>query len=703
MQKNPGRLQNLKHVHPIIKCMFSENVIETPLAGRIKQFLQNWQLITNDPVILNIVKGWEIPLNEQPIRSKLHQQIHINKLEEKTTDLEIESMLKKGAIRLAIPKKDQILSNIFLTPKKGGEFLPVINLKELNKFIPYQHFKMEGLKDVRNLLQRGDLMCKLDLKDAYFSVPLSTKSRKQVRFRWKGNLYEFLCLAFGLAPAPRIFTKLMKVPISILRRINIRLVIYLDDMLLMATSLSDILMARDSAMFLFHHLGLIVNMKKSVLTPQKEIEFLGILVNSQEMTFSLPREKIESLKGLCQNILTSKQITLRELSSLVGKLRATAPAVIPAPLQLRYLQQVLVRGQQKGYHYETMISLTQDCVTELKWWINNINLQKGKPLVILPPDLVIQSDAAKTGGWGAATHNESTGGMWKREEMKLHINILELLAAELAIRTFTKERRVSSIHLQIDNTVALSYLIKMGGTKNTELTKISKRIWHYLLDKEITLTAEWIPSHLNVMADWESRNVEDSTEWKLSPQIFTQICQMMGVPNVDLFASRVSHQIQTYMSLKSDPQCLAIDAFRQNWEQYFPYAFPPFCLISKVLRQVSTQSLEKMIIITPLWPTQPWYPLLLSMSIQQPILLPNIPNLLTNPLGQTHPLIQTTSLDLVAWMVSGRPSLTREFRDKLENSSSMQEERVPYSIMSQPGKSGICGVVENKLIHLNVL
>ena len=73
-------------------------------------------------------------------------------------------------------------------------------------------------------------MCKLDLKDAYFSIPLSTKSKKHVRFIWKGNLYEFLCLAFGLAPSPRVFTKLMKVPISILRRINIRLVIYLEDM-----------------------------------------------------------------------------------------------------------------------------------------------------------------------------------------------------------------------------------------------------------------------------------------------------------------------------------------------------------------------------------------------------------------------------------------------------------------------------------------
>ena len=102
-----------------------------------------------------------------------------------------------------------------------GEYRPIINLKGLNQFVPYLHFKMEGLKDVKNLLKKGDWMCKMDLKDAYFSVPLSPRSRKLVRFQWKGILYEFLSLAFGLGPAPRVFTKLMKVPISILRKLGV--------------------------------------------------------------------------------------------------------------------------------------------------------------------------------------------------------------------------------------------------------------------------------------------------------------------------------------------------------------------------------------------------------------------------------------------------------------------------------------------------
>ena len=80
-------------------------------------------------------------------------------------------------------------------------------------------------------------MCKVDLKDAYFSVSLEKDSRQFVRFLWSENLYEFLCLCFGLGPASRIFTTFLKVLMTILRSINIKIIIYLDDMILIGHSL----------------------------------------------------------------------------------------------------------------------------------------------------------------------------------------------------------------------------------------------------------------------------------------------------------------------------------------------------------------------------------------------------------------------------------------------------------------------------------
>ena len=63
----------------------------------------------------------------------------------------------------------------------GGD-RPCLNLKDLNKFIPYKHLKMEGLHWLKYLLEENNFLCKVDLKDAYFSVPLCMSSRKFERF-----------------------------------------------------------------------------------------------------------------------------------------------------------------------------------------------------------------------------------------------------------------------------------------------------------------------------------------------------------------------------------------------------------------------------------------------------------------------------------------------------------------------------------------
>ena len=244
---------------------------------------------------------------------------------------------------------------------------------------------------------------------------------------------------------------------------------------------------------------------------------------------------------------------------------------------------MLILAQAKKLSYESQVPISKEGKVELQWWITNLDLVEGSPLRLPQPDLIICSDAAKNGGWGAVSHLGSTGGPWSQMERGKNINVLELLAAELAIKSFTKDKVPKAIHMRIDNTAALSYLVKMGGTGSPEMVIISKRIWEYLLHHKITVTAEWIPSHLNTIADWESRNVKDSAEWKLCPRVFRLICQNLGTPDLDLFASRTSHQLGNYFSWKVDPNCLAVDAFRQDWCPFgLPYAFPPFCLITRV-------------------------------------------------------------------------------------------------------------------------
>ena len=197
---------------------------------------------------------------------------------------------------------------------------------------------MEGLFCLHKLLQEGDYMCKLGMKDAYFSVPLHQSSRNYVRFSWSGNLYEFLCLCFGLEPAPKIFTKMLRIPVSVLRRINIWIVI-LNDMLIMGQAMEDILMSIDTVIFLLQHLGFALNLEKSILNSVLKIEFLGVTINSLKMCLSLTLEKVLKSQSQCQDVHAKGQVTVHEITKLLGLLSSTIQAVLPAQMNFRYLQQ----------------------------------------------------------------------------------------------------------------------------------------------------------------------------------------------------------------------------------------------------------------------------------------------------------------------------------------------------------------------------
>ena len=94
---------------------------------------------------------------------------------------------------------------------------------------------------LRDLLQRNDWLVSIDLKDAYLSIQIAEKDRKFLRFLWKEQTYEFRCLPFGLSSAPRVFTKLLKPVMALLRRQGIRTIIFLDDLLVMGQSKEEMI------------------------------------------------------------------------------------------------------------------------------------------------------------------------------------------------------------------------------------------------------------------------------------------------------------------------------------------------------------------------------------------------------------------------------------------------------------------------------
>lgn len=693
-----------KNIHPFILKLFPLHQNPPPeQSGKIITLdtkAHNWGKLTNRQKILGAITGLDIKFNQTPSQHTEPKEYKLDKVKQVALDTEISQMERKGAIAKAREQKGQFISPVFLKEEmEGGEikYRPIVNLKNLNKFITAKPFKMEDLREVKNSILQNDWMVKIDLSKAFWSVKLSERLRKWIRFRHKDTLYEARSMMFGLTLAPRVFTKIMKIPMSLLRHLNIRIHIYIDDMIILAKEKKDIIQARDTTIYLLEALGFTINHKKSVLDPTRQLIYLGIHINSQTLTLFVPQEKVKKLTKKCTDLITNAQPTLRKLSSTMGALRATSIAFTPAPIQLRNIQQLLKAGLKSTQNYETIITLDKPSRLELKWWIENMNTYNGTPISLIPPELTISTDASLM-GWGAHCRGQDAGGQWTQNDLNnyKHINILELEACRKAILTFTRIHKVKSIHLQIDNKCALTYLLKQGGKSNRVMNDIAKEIWQFLIKNKITISAEYIPSQLNIQADRMSRTM-DLSEWKLSKRIFKTICNKLGQPQLDLFASQTSHQLDRYISWRPDPESEGADAFQINWTHTFTYAFPPFKMIGRTLCKLRSHR-SNMIIITPIWRSQSWYPHLLEMTINHPLLLPNHKDLLTDPTGNRSPLLQQKNFKLAAWLISGNCTKQKAYQQTLQISSHTPEGGELTPIMSQLGNNSQAGVINNKRI-----
>ena len=129
-----------------------------------------------------------------------------------------------------------------------------------------------------------------------------------------------------------------------------------------------------------------------------------------------------------------------------------------------------------------------------------------------------------------------------------------------------------------------------------------------------------------------------------------------------MFASVLNHQVPKYFSWTLAPQAVGTDAFSVNWNKVLLYMFPPFSLIQKCLRKI-IEDKATILLITPVWHSRPWYPMLLNLLHDRPLLLPCNPQILKLPWSQTiHPLFQNRKFRLAVWPLSGDLLKTKNFQ-----------------------------------------
>lgn len=636
----------------------------------MQQFIQYWKQCTSDHKILYDVTGLALNFTEKPTQNNPPEVYQFNKAKCRKIDAKIAEFLNKGIVEPASPEPDQFVSNIFTKDKPDGDIRILIDLTELNKFIPHEHFKMEDINTVKQLVSRGCYMASIDWKDAYYSVNVRREYRKYLRFIWNNKLLQFTCLPNGLRSGPRSFTKMSKVLFSQARKEGATASAFIDDSFLVddnkqqtRANVKTVIAISDKSGFIFHPI-------KSVLDPTQELIHLGYVINSIHMTLRLTMERIQKIQHHCQNLLlaieTKGSCKIQQLAQLTGLMVSSFSANQYGMLMYRRCDnhKNKMLQENKG-NFNAKITLPENCIEDIKLWDTEI-ASAYSPIIREEPTITLESDASNQ-GWGGVLINSGenlkTGGNWTPREKLKHNNYLELKAACLTIKSFCNNMKNTHIKILTDNTTTMNYLEKQGGRKPA-LNELTREIWLWAKHQNNWISANHLPGEHNIEADQESRKKHEHLEWKLAHNIFQKLVQTWGKPDIDLFASRQNYQVPKYASWKPDPGAWAVDALSFKWENLFGYAFPPFALIGKVLQKMKHEQ-ATLILVCPDWTTQPWYTNVKKHLIADPIYFSSHGTL-------HHPTDKTATFParkMIAASLSGNPTLIRAYQDQQKTSS----------------------------------
>lgn len=593
----------------------------TGSAGKISRYMHNWKNITSNSFILRIVQeGYKIQFVGNPVFPP--SVISYSHSLKKTLGLrqQIHRLLDSGAISKATPNTNQVLSRVFTVEKSNGSLRMILDLSRINTQIQKISFKMETLDFIKDLLNPSDYMISLDLSDAFFTVPVHESSKDYLCFKFDNQIYQYNVLPFGMTSSPRIFSKILRVPILHLRNLGIRISSYLDDIFICNSCPTTLVSQLNTTISLLTSLGFTPNYEKSKLIPSFSLIHLGFNWDSLTMKVSVPTEKIIKVRSAA-SFLTTSPASLRSLSSFIGLVNSLCPAFPLAPLRFRNLQFLLARYVRTNRPWDSEIHLDTASIQDLNWWSSCEFVLPGTNIRSPKHDLTMSTDASTT-GWGAVlSTGESTSGIWPVDQ-SLHINILELEAIKLGIEYFLPKLSNKHFLLYCDNFTAVSFMNKKGGTHSKPLCSLSLEIWSILSTHNISCESIHIPGSENCEADFHSRIVSFSNEYCISRDGFDSLLLNVNFsPTLDLFASQSNFRLPKFVSWHYDPNAYKTNAFSFKWPNQV-YLFPPINLIAKCIHKLIADEVHQALLITPAWPGLVSMPTIQSMLIDKPVFIP---------------------------------------------------------------------------------
>jgi hypothetical protein len=553
------------------------------------------------------------------------------------------------------------VSRAFLVPKPGvsNKWRMVVDLRPLNAYCRAFRQRCETLSRLRTLARRNDWMVSFDLQDGYNLLGIHPADRTYFAFDIQGELFCCSALPFGwnysayaFSSAVRVWVAWMRAPLSVavplpdarpsaaepylpphrrppdavraralpgreralsathsFRERGIRLLIYVDDVLLLARSREEALQIRSVVEQTLAFLGLQRNPTKGEWEPVQVLTHLGLEVDTRESVFRLTQSRASKLRRLSRGLCIAaksehRYVPARLIAQFVGLAQSAYLAIPPARFYLRELHDVCAsRSDWNG-----RVRLTKQAFRDLAWWEDIPSRWAERKIFRSPDSAYIHCDASGHVGWGGVLNGlRPARGFWRASQMPLHITLKELKAVRFTVETFAKDLAGKRVLLWEDNQAVIHILTGLTS-RSRELMRELRKLWWLLDTLDIKLRAKYIRSAANVWADKLSRE-RDLSDWQLNPHIFRVLQRSWGACTVDRFASANNTQLPRFNSMLEDPRAEAVDAMTLSdaaWRAERNWCNPPWPLLGDLAAKLRSSGAAATV-VTPTWRSEAFY------------------------------------------------------------------------------------------------
>ena len=347
---------------------------------------------------------------------------------------------------------------------------------------------------------RGSLIWKADLERAYRQLRCDPLDYPLMGVRHQGKYYTDICPSFGCRGSSMSQQRVSEAVCHLMAREGHAVLAYVDDFCGIHSSPHRAQAAYAAFTALTKTLGLKLADDKCA-PPSSRMEWLGFVFDTQEMTITLPPEKLGEIIGLATAWSAKRRASRHDLQSLAGKLNHISQCILPARKFMGRILAALRSAPLSGW-----IPVDDHLRRDVAWFVRYARQCNGRLLLRdTLPTYEIQCDACLEGGGGFSSTHYYSVLIPKPMTEEHHISRLEAINIVLAIKTLVPANmRSTEIVITTDNSAAM-HTLNTGKTRDPVLAACSRELWLFAAVRELRITVNHAPGATLVLADALSR------------------------------------------------------------------------------------------------------------------------------------------------------------------------------------------------------